>query len=144
MTLPRPVYRVVWAIHRLLWRLSGHRLGTAKPGKGVGTLFLVTTGRTSGQTRRNGLFYVEDGAAFVVVASNAGADVDPQWWRNLQASPDAAVEVGARTIPVRARRAAPDDEARLWPRLVAGNPEFATYRAGMTRELPIIVLEQRV
>jgi len=38
------------------------------------------------------LFYLEDGPNFVVVASNAGDNADPQWWKNLQATPDASVE----------------------------------------------------
>ena len=40
MNVPRSIFRIGWAAHRILWRLSGHRLGTARPGKGVGTLVL--------------------------------------------------------------------------------------------------------
>lgn len=143
MPPPRPVLRLFWAIHRVLWRLSGHRLGTVAPGKSVGWLFLVSTGRTSGALRRTGVFYLEDGTNFVVVASNAGADVDPQWWRNLEVTPEASVEIGRQTIPVRARRASGDEMARLWPRLIAANPDYAAYRAGTTREIPIGILEPR-
>ena len=78
-----------------------------------------------------------------MVASNAGADVDPQWWRNLEVTPDASVEIGRRTIPVRARRASEDEAARLWPRLIGANPDYAAYRAGTTREIPIAILEPR-
>ena len=144
VTLPRPVYRLAWAFHRVLWRVSGHRLGTARPGTGVGTLFLVSTGRKTGATRRNALFYLEDGASFVVVPSNAGAEEDPAWWKNVQATPDAAVELGPRTIPIRARRADPGETARLWPLLVAANPGYATYQATTARDIPVVILEPSV
>jgi deazaflavin-dependent oxidoreductase (nitroreductase family) len=143
MTLPRPVLQLFWALHRGLWRLSGHRLGTVPPSKGLGWLFVVATGRRSGAPRRTGVYYLEDGENLVVVASNAGGDVDPQWWRNLVVTPDATVEIGRRTLPVRARRATADEEARLWPRLIAANKDYATYRATTTREIPIVVLEPR-
>jgi F420H(2)-dependent quinone reductase len=143
VTPPRPVLRLFWALHRRLWQLSGHRFGTAPPAKGIGWLFLVSTGRKSGAPRRAGVFYLEDGANLVVVASNAGEDVDPQWWRNLVVTPDATVEIGPRTIPVRARRATPDEDARLWPRLIAANQDYATYRTRTAREIPVVILEPR-
>jgi deazaflavin-dependent oxidoreductase (nitroreductase family) len=123
--------------------VSGHRIGTARPGKGVGTLFLVSTGRKTGATRRNALFYIEDGSNFVVVASNAGAETDPAWWKNVQTTPDAAIELGRRTVPIRARRADPVETERLWPLLVAANPDYETYRATATRDIPVVILEAR-
>lgn len=108
-----------------------------------GTLFLVTRGRTSGQVRRNGLYYIEDGTAYVVVASNAGADEDPGWWRNLQADPEAGVEIGGRTTSIRARPATDEEAARLLPRLDAVNSEFAVYRARTRRPMPVVILERR-
>jgi deazaflavin-dependent oxidoreductase (nitroreductase family) len=103
MTPPRPILRIGWAVHKALHRLSGGRLSTNRPNERVGTLFLVSRGRKTGTLRRNGLYFVEDGPAFAVVASNAGEDADPSWWLNLQATPDADVELGTRRIPVRAR-----------------------------------------
>lgn len=143
MTPPRPVLRIGWALHRALFAASGGRLGTTRPGRRVGTLFLLARGRTTGKLRRTGLFYVEDGSAFAVVASNAGEDADPNWWLNLRANPDAAVEVGRERIAVRAREATDDEAERLWPRLVAGYPEFEAYRRKATRRIPIVMLERR-
>ena len=140
---PRPILRAGWALHRALFRLTGGRVGTQRAGNGLGTLFLLSTGRNSGAIRRNGLFYIEDGRTFVVVASNAGEDADPNWWRNLQATPDSTVELGTRRIPIRARAATPDEATRLWPRLDAGYGEYARYRATATREIPIVLLEPR-
>ena len=84
-------------------------------------------GRTSGQVRRTGLYYLDDGRNFVVVGTNAGAENDPAWWANLQATPKAEVEVGTATTPVIARAATDDERARLWPRLVAADPPYAEY-----------------
>ena len=100
MILPRWVFRVVWAIDDTASRLSGGRLTVPNGSRGrLRTLFLHTVGRTSGEPRRNGLYYLEDGPNLVVVASNAGDDRDPAWWRNLQARPEAEVEIGASATP---------------------------------------------
>ena len=116
VTVIRLVLRTGWAFHRALWTVSGHRIGTAPAsGDGVGTLFLLSTGRRSGAVRRNGLYYVEDGGSFAVVASNAGADADPQWWLNLQATPEGSVEIGRRTVPIRARRSSAVGRAIMRP-----------------------------
>lgn len=142
MILPRWLLRTGWAFHRGVHAATGGRIGTLTPSPNrVGTLFLLATGRRSGAQRRTGLFYVDDGPNFVVVASNAGADTDPAWWRNLQAHPEATVELRGVRRRVRARRATPEEEARSWPRLVAGHPPFAQYRRATTRPLPVVVLE---
>jgi deazaflavin-dependent oxidoreductase (nitroreductase family) len=142
MTLPRPILEAGWAFHRLLHRVTGGRLSTAPPSEGgVGTLFLHSTGRKTGKARRNGLFYIEDGRSLVVVASNAGDHANPRWWLNLQAAPDATVEIGKQRIPVRARAATPEEAERLWPRLDAAYPAFVTYRAQVLRTIAIVILE---
>jgi F420H(2)-dependent quinone reductase len=144
MIPPRPVFRAFWALHKGIVRLSGGRIGTARAsGRRLGTLFLASIGRSSGQPRRNGLYYVEDGPNLVVVASNVGADVDPAWWRNLQAQPDADVEIAGQRQPVRARAATPEEHARLWPRFVRGSAMFNEYQANTTRRLPVVILEPR-
>jgi deazaflavin-dependent oxidoreductase (nitroreductase family) len=104
-------------------------------------LFLHTVGRKSGQPRSNALFYLVDGADLVVVASNAGADTDPAWWLNLRDQPAAEVEIAGRRRPVRARVASAAEAARLWPRLDAANPDYATYRARAARPIPVVILE---
>jgi deazaflavin-dependent oxidoreductase (nitroreductase family) len=143
MTPPRPVLRIGWALHRALFRVTGGRVGAERAGGGLGTLFLLSTGHKTGAIRRNGLFYIEDGPNLVVVASNAGADVDPSWWRNLQAKPEGEVQLGPERVPVRARAATAAEAAGLWPRLDAANPNYAAYRRKATREIPVVILEPR-
>jgi deazaflavin-dependent oxidoreductase (nitroreductase family) len=133
--------RGFWAIHRVVDRLSGGRLGSKV--FGIPSLWLTTVGRKSGEARTNALFYLEDGPNKIVVASNAGLDADPAWWLNLAATPEATVRVGRRVRPVRAREAAPDERVRLWPRLVKLNPDYARYQATTTRSIPVVILEPR-
>ena len=136
--------RFFWALHRVLRRVSGGRLGTkAARGDRLGTLFLHTVGRKSGQPRANALFYLLDGSDLVVVASNAGFEADPAWWLNLRDQPNAQVEIAGERRPVRARQATSEEAARLWPRLDAANPGYAAYRAKVRRAIPVVILEPR-
>lgn len=142
VTPPRPVMRLFWNLHKAVRRISGGRLGTSEArGDRLGTLFLHTLGHRSGKARANGLFYVVDGSKMVVVASNAGSEKEPAWWRNLQAQPKADVEVAGRRRHVQAREANPVETERLWARLIAANPAFADYRAKVRRPIPIVILE---
>ncbi len=142
MIPPRWSLDLAWAIHKALYALSGHRLGAGAPADGrLGTLFLRTRGRVSGTIRRNGLSYVDDGPNLAVVASNAGADTDPAWWRNLQATPGAVVELGRAERAVVARLATPEERVRIWARFTAAQPSYLEYERAAARPIPVIVLE---
>jgi F420H(2)-dependent quinone reductase len=144
MIPPRWFYRTVWAVDNAVSRLSGGRLTVPNGSRGrLRTLFLHTRGRTSGEPRRNGLYYVEVGPDLVVVASNIGEDRDPAWWRNLQARPEAEVEIGATRRPVRARQATPEEAGPLYERFVAAVPTYDEYRRKAARPIPVVILEPR-
>jgi deazaflavin-dependent oxidoreductase (nitroreductase family) len=140
----RWLLRIVGVADLALSRLSGGRL-TVPNGTGgrLRTLFLHTIGRTTGQRRRNGLYYLEDGPNLVVVASNAGREEDPSWWKNLQAHPDTEVEVGRTTRRVHARRATPEEAGPLYERFEAALPQYGDYRRRTKREIPVVILEPR-
>jgi F420H(2)-dependent quinone reductase len=80
-----PLLTTIWRLHRYWYRLSDGRLGAKFQGWDV--LLLTTTGRKSGARRSVILNYFPHGSAFVVIASNVGADHDPLWWQNLKAHP---------------------------------------------------------
>jgi deazaflavin-dependent oxidoreductase (nitroreductase family) len=144
MIPPRWVLRTWWAIDNAVSRLSGGRIDLPDASRGrLQTLFLRTVGRTSGQRRRNGLYYVEDGPNLVIVASNAGGDQDPAWWRNLQARPDAEVELGRTVRRVRARQATIGEAGPLYERFVAAIPTYDEYRRRTSRPIPVVILEPR-
>src|SRR5207247_148039 len=105
-------------------RVSGGRLGGDLAG--IQVLLLTSVGRRSGRERVTPLLYVEDAKGWVVVASNAGDDRDPEWWRNLQARPEATVQVGRERHAVRARRAMPEEEALLWPKVTAAYAPYGS------------------
>ena len=146
MTPPRPILRLGWAFHKVLHRVTGGRVSTTAPSADgrVGTLFLLSSGRKTGKVRRNGLFYIEDGPNFVVVASNAGENVDPSWWLNLQATPDAdgrdrdAVDPGPGAGRDRRGGRAPVAAPRRRLRRVRG-----VSRRGPSRTIPVVILEPR-
>ena len=87
------------------------------------------------------LFYLPAGAGFAVVASNAGATHEPAWWLNLQARPEAGVDLPGRSVAVRARTATGDERDRLWHRFVERLVDYQRYAESSEREIPIVILE---
>ena len=106
-------------------------------------LSLTTTGRKSRKARSTTIIYLEDGERLVVMPSNAGSDAAPAWWLNLQANPDAEVQLGKERRRVRARRATPEEAERLWPRMRDSYSGFEAYQSFTEREQPIVLLEPR-
>ncbi|GHG75133.1 nitroreductase family deazaflavin-dependent oxidoreductase [Streptomyces griseocarneus] len=111
-----------------------------RPRPGVADLLLTTRGRKSGLLRRTALAYVRDGDAYVLTASNAGADRHPAWYLNLMADPEVTLQVGADTFTATARPATAAESARLWPTVVAAMPSYEAYRTATTREIPLVVV----
>jgi F420H(2)-dependent quinone reductase len=70
-------------IHRSVLRTIAGRLGGRLDGMRV--LLLETTGRTSGQPRSAGLFFLEEGGSSCAAGSHSGQDRDPAWAANLRA-----------------------------------------------------------
>ncbi|ATZ29317.1 nitroreductase family deazaflavin-dependent oxidoreductase [Streptomyces lavendulae] len=103
-------------------------------------LLLTTRGRKSGLLRRAALAYVRDEDAYVLTASNAGADRHPVWYLNMLATPEVTLQVGAATFPATARPATEAESARLWPEVVAAMPSYAAYRTATTREIPLVLV----
>jgi deazaflavin-dependent oxidoreductase (nitroreductase family) len=61
------------------------------------------------------------------------------WLRNLVAHPDVTIEVGAATIPVRARVAAGEERARLFRAQADAIANFDEYQARTSRQIPVVV-----
>jgi F420H(2)-dependent quinone reductase len=115
---PRWFVRTAWVLHRALYSFTGGRFGLWRPEAGgrFGTMRLKTLGRRSGQPRVAIVGYYEDGRNLVTLAMNGWADTEPSWWLNLQAHPDATVDLADGSRAVRARAAAGEDRERLWAR----------------------------
>ena len=114
--------------------------------EGAPLLLLHTTGRRSGNERVNPLMYLSDGDHWVIFASKGGHVAHPHWLHNIEVTPDATIEVGTGTIPVKARvlREGPERD-ELFARQVAAYPQFGEYEEKTKghRTIPVIVLERR-
>lgn len=110
---------------------------------GLYTLILATTGRRTGEARRTCLIYGTSGEDFVVVASKAGSDDDPAWFKNLVAEPSVGVQVGPRRFTARARVATPAEREALWPKMAAMFPLYDEYAQKTERVIPIVLLTPR-
>jgi deazaflavin-dependent oxidoreductase (nitroreductase family) len=124
-----------------LYRISGGRIG-GKVNKAP-VLLLTTTGRKSGQKRTAPVVYLADGENVVVIGSNAGHSRTPAWSLNLQANPEAEVEVGRKRLPVRARIASGEERADLWHKHNVQYSGFDEYEARTGRDIALFVLEPR-
>jgi deazaflavin-dependent oxidoreductase (nitroreductase family) len=112
------------------------------PFQGAPLLLLTTTGARSGKTRINPLMYLRDGDRLVVFGSKGGAPTNPDWYHNIVANPDASVEVGTESFPVRATVATGDERDELFAEQAKRYPQFAQYEAKTERTIPVIVLER--
>jgi deazaflavin-dependent oxidoreductase (nitroreductase family) len=124
-----------------LYRLTRGRLfGTVG---GAPILLLETIGRKSGQRRTAPVVYLRDGERLVVIGSNAGNLRPPAWALNLNANPDAEVQVGGERRSVRARVAEGDERAELWRKANEMYSGFDDYEENTDREIAVFVLEAR-
>ena len=103
-------------------------------------LLLTTIGRRTGQPRTTPMMYVRDGDRLLVIASNAGAPADPQWYRNLVAHDAVTVEVPGDAFAARATPLTGDDYERQWSRIKEQYPFFADHEAGAGRRIPVVAL----
>jgi deazaflavin-dependent oxidoreductase (nitroreductase family) len=126
----------------VVYRLSGGRFTSPGP-LTIPQLVLTTTGRRSGRCRRVSLGYLADGDDFLVVASNFGKPRHPDWSHNLDANPDATVNVDGRDVAVRAERVSDDAKRVVWPRLVALVPQFGVYVTRTDRAIKVYRLRPR-
>ncbi len=146
--LPRPLIRIFWMVHRALFRASGGRFGLsqARAGARFGMMRLTTVGRRSGHRRASIIGFYPDGANLITLAMNGWADAEPAWWLNLQAHPDAVVDVPDGPRQVRARAAAGAERDRLWAKFREypgwGNDIDALAKR-RSRETAVVVFEPR-
>jgi deazaflavin-dependent oxidoreductase (nitroreductase family) len=102
---------------------------------------LTTTGRRSGRERSVILGYYEDGPNLVTMAMNGWGPAEPAWWLNLQANPEATVEVPGGRRRVRGRAAEGDERERLWARWRELDDNLDAYAALRPTQTAVVVLE---
>jgi deazaflavin-dependent oxidoreductase (nitroreductase family) len=84
-----------------------------------------------------------DGERMVVIGSNAGNERPPAWALNLEANPEAEVQVRGARRNVRARIAEGEEHDELWRRMNDQYAGFEHYRERTDRHINVFVLEPR-
>ena len=139
---PRGFVRLAWSTHRSLYGVTGGRVGLrrAKANR-WGMMRLTTTGRRTGQERSVILGYFDDGPNLVTMAMNGWADAEPAWWLNIQAHPEASVDVVDGQRRVRGRQAEGEERTRLWARWREIDSNLDGYAALRSSETAVVILE---
>jgi deazaflavin-dependent oxidoreductase (nitroreductase family) len=135
----RALQRALTSLHIVCYRATGgaigHRIGP------LPNLLLTTTGRRSGKPRTQVLTYLRVEGLLALVASNFGSRTPPLWYRNLEAHPEATVQLKRERWSVRSRLATPEEHARIWSAALLIWPAWSTYAKRARRPIPIVVLE---
>jgi F420H(2)-dependent quinone reductase len=141
---PRWFVRAAWKAHRALYSVSRGRLGlrSARPND-AGMLRLTTVGRRTGEERKAILGYLVDGGDLVVVAMNGWAEPEPAWFLNLQAHPDARVDLPDGSREVRGRVATAEERSRIWSQMHFMGRGLEPYAALRSRHTALVILEPR-
>ena len=105
------------------------------------TLLLTTIGRKSGKEFTTPVNGMRDGDNYFIVASLAGYDEFPHWYRNLEKNPRVWIQTKDKKVPASARTLTREEKAPLWPRLLAeGQPLWAYFQMFTEREFPVVLI----
>lgn len=130
-----------WRLHKLLWNLSGGRVGRTVGGMPV--VEVVTTGHRSGEPRQILIWYVEVEGVPAIIGTNAGLDSDPAWAWNLRAHPRARARWDGVWHDIVGVELEGEARESVWRRAVESNPGYQQTANSLTREVPIFRLEPR-
>jgi len=124
----------VWSYRHSSGRLVG-------PGKGTTIALLTIPGRRTGVPRTVPVGLHLHGAEYLVVGTGSGSPREPDWFRNLRATPRADIQVKDRHIAVGVRVANGEERDRLWRDVVLVQaPWRAKYERKAGRVIPVAVL----
>jgi deazaflavin-dependent oxidoreductase (nitroreductase family) len=115
-----------------------YRRGIARKMGTMPLVLLTTTGRKSGQPHTVALGAVPEGDGWIVIGSNGGADVDPNWWLNMVANPNVTLQVNDQVIKSRMQVITnPADRERIWNNVVTSGKGYANYPKKTSRVIPL-------
>jgi deazaflavin-dependent oxidoreductase (nitroreductase family) len=105
-------------------------------------LILHTVGARSGAQRVNLMMYLadDDHDRYLVFASKAGSDRNPDWYWNAVAHPDVRIEIGDDTLDVHGSELHDAERDAKWAEQAARYPGFGGYQRKTTRTIPVIAL----
>jgi deazaflavin-dependent oxidoreductase (nitroreductase family) len=102
---------------------------------------LTTTGRRTGQSRSVMVGYYEDGSNLVTMAMKGWGEGEPAWSLNLQAHPEARVDLVDGPRLVRAHAATGAEREHLWDRWGQIDRKLDAYAALRPSQTAVVVLE---
>ncbi|MFE2888896.1 nitroreductase/quinone reductase family protein [Streptomyces sp. NPDC059272] len=108
--------------------------------EGARLLLLTTTGARTGTPHTTPVGYLPDGDRVLVIASAAGSDRHPDWFRNLVAHPQVTVESGVFTYEARAVVLTGEERDEVFARAVEADPGWAAYQEKTERIIPVVAL----
>lgn len=115
-----------------------YRRGMARKMGMMQQVLLTTTGRKTGQPHTVPLGAVPEGDGWVVIASNSGAAVNPNWWLNMVANPNVTLQVNDQVIKARMQEITnPADRERIWNNVVANRKGYASFPKKTSRVIPL-------
>ena len=137
---------VRWTMSRvqapLDMRFKGTRFAISTLGApDVPLCYLTAVGRKTGQPRTVPLTFMPLDGSYAVVASNYGRDNHPAWSYNLDATPEAILEIDGSVIDVTARRATEGEAEAIWADFEAFWPGYEEYQAIAPRDIRVYVLD---
>ncbi|HEX8201890.1 MAG TPA: nitroreductase family deazaflavin-dependent oxidoreductase [Isosphaeraceae bacterium] len=77
---------------------------------------------------------------FVIVASNGGAQTNPDWYHNLKARPEIDAEFGTEAFAVAVRELEGDEREEAWADIVGAVPAVADTQNKTGRQIPVLLL----
>lgn len=113
-------------------------------GFGRGLVLVHHLGARSGTERVNPVAAIrQDDGSWLVAASAAGADKNPDWYHNLLAHPDVRIETPDGDADVHVDDLAGGERDAAWERFTQLSDGFRSYEAKTTRTIPVLRLTPR-
>jgi len=108
--------------------------------EGAPVLLLHTRGAKTGIERVHPMMYLDLDDHRYVFASKAGADTNPDWYRNLVAHSEVTVEAGTETYRAEAAVVAEPARTQIYQEQARRYPGFAEYQEKTSRVIPVVEL----
>ena len=118
---------------------GGHLSGDFE---GAPLLLLHTHGAKTNAERVNPVMYLEDGGRIFVFASKAGADSNPDWFRNLVANPEVTIELDDEDFAATATVLQDEERDRIYRIQAERMPQFAEYQTKTVRAIPVVEIRR--
>ncbi|WP_375501608.1 nitroreductase family deazaflavin-dependent oxidoreductase [uncultured Jatrophihabitans sp.] len=116
--------------------------------EGLPLVILTTVGRKSGEPRKVVLVRCVHDGVYAVVGSGpdpiGGTPKHSQWYLNIVNDPNVTLRDQDTIYDAVARTASPEEKAEWWPRVCAVWPDYESYQANTTKNIPVVLIEPKL